>query len=372
MNRIYDFIVIGAGISACTFASSLNTKFPNASILLVEQGRRIGGRSTTRKSRKSRILQFDHGLPSINFSKQISQDLLTFISPLIRSNTLIDITNDILLINEFGRLEKADNNEKIYRSFPFMINFSEEIINQAINPKKISFLYQTLIKSMIRKNKLWELKINNNSIIKSKNLVLSSSFIAHPRCLEILKIKSLPLSDAFVRENDCIVDSLIEKTRRQKYISRRNYIFYVPSSETSNDFKYQYLQILFSHIISINFKFERIIFQMQSDRSIIIVLHCVYNGKSFDIQTYKIIESLITIFAKHKTFLDLFLTAECIDVMDWRASQPINNLVPQKKLQWSSKSNIGFCGDWLEFEGSGGVEVAMNSSLKLAQCLTWE
>ena len=44
MNRIYDFIVIGAGISACTFASSLNTKFPNASILLVEQGRRIGGR----------------------------------------------------------------------------------------------------------------------------------------------------------------------------------------------------------------------------------------------------------------------------------------------------------------------------------------
>jgi len=48
MNNIYDFIVIGAGISACTFASALNNRFPDNSILLIEHGRRIGGRSTTR------------------------------------------------------------------------------------------------------------------------------------------------------------------------------------------------------------------------------------------------------------------------------------------------------------------------------------
>jgi len=53
MNNIYNFLVIGPGISGCTFASSLNKRFPNVSILLVEQGRRIGGRSTTRKSSKS-------------------------------------------------------------------------------------------------------------------------------------------------------------------------------------------------------------------------------------------------------------------------------------------------------------------------------
>ena len=51
MNNSYDFIVIGAGISACTFASFLNKRFSDASILLVEHGRRIGGRATTRKSR---------------------------------------------------------------------------------------------------------------------------------------------------------------------------------------------------------------------------------------------------------------------------------------------------------------------------------
>ena len=71
MTNIYDFIIIGAGISACTFASFLNQRYSNASILLIEQGRRIGGRATTRKSRKNNILEFDHGLPSISFSNHI-------------------------------------------------------------------------------------------------------------------------------------------------------------------------------------------------------------------------------------------------------------------------------------------------------------
>ena len=83
MNTFYDFLVIGSGISACTFASNLNKRFSDASILLVEHGRRIGGRSTTRNSRKNLYLEFDHGLPSINFSKNISPGILELISPLL-------------------------------------------------------------------------------------------------------------------------------------------------------------------------------------------------------------------------------------------------------------------------------------------------
>ena len=150
MNNIYDFIVIGAGISACTFASSLNKRFSNASILLVEQGRRIGGRATTRKSRKNPSLQFDHGLPSINLSKDISKEVSTFITPIINSQKLVDISGEILTINEFGEMNNVANHYKTYRSLPFMKNFCEEIINQSINPKKISFLFQTLIKSFKR------------------------------------------------------------------------------------------------------------------------------------------------------------------------------------------------------------------------------
>ena len=136
MTNIYDFVVIGAGISACTFASLLNKRSPDLSILLVEHGRRIGGRATTRKSRKNKILEYDHGLPSINFSEHISEDILEVVVPLINSKKLVDISKEILLMNEFGVLSKVVTNDKIYRCSPFMANFCEEIINQSTNPKK--------------------------------------------------------------------------------------------------------------------------------------------------------------------------------------------------------------------------------------------
>ena len=114
MTNVYDFAVIGAGISACTFASLLNKRSSDLSILLVEHGRRIGGRATTRKSRKNKDLEYDHGLPSFNFSKHISEDILKLVSPLINSKKLIDISSDILLLDEFGILSRVLNHGLIY------------------------------------------------------------------------------------------------------------------------------------------------------------------------------------------------------------------------------------------------------------------
>ena len=371
MNKTYDFIVIGAGISACTFASVLNKRFSDASILLIEHGRRIGGRATTRKSRKNKILEFDHGLPSISFSKHISQDLLTLIAPLINSKKLVDISNDILIINEFGEMKYASNNYKTYRSLPFMINFCEEIINQSINPKKISFLFKTLIKSFKRKNNWWEIQLNTKTFIKSKHLILSSSLIAHPRCLKILQINSLPLRDAFIKGEDEVVDRLLREISKQNHLSRKTYIFHVPNFEVAQKFNKQYLQINFSQSIKDNLNFERIIFQRQSDDSIIITLHRYYISNIIDIETDNILKSLISIFVNYQIFLDLFVQARLIDKMDWRASQPLNHLLP-KELQWSPSSRIGFCGDWFDWKNCGGVESAMNSSIRLAKILKWK
>ncbi len=368
MTNIYDFIVIGAGISGCTFASLLNKRFSDLSILLVEHGRRIGGRATTRKSRKNKILDYDHGLPSINLSEHASEDILDLVSPLINSKKLVDISKDVLSINEFGVLRKVVTNDKIYRSSPFMANFCEEIINQSINPKKINFLFQTLTKSIKRINDLWEIRVNNRRLIKSKNLILSSSLIAHPRCLNILKINSLPLRDAFIPGKDKIVDTLIKETSKLTYIMRRIYIFYVSNLSLSQNFNHQYLQITFSTLIKEASNFERIIFQRQSDGSIIIALHCSFINNIFDINIDYITKSLISLFANYQIFLDLFLQASLIDKMDWRASQPLNHLL-SKELQWSNNSKIGFCGDWFDLNSCGGVETAMSSSLRLVKFL---
>ena len=362
MTNIYDYIVIGAGISACTFASTLNKKSSDISILLVEHGRRIGGRATTRKSRKNNILEFDHGLPSINFSKHISEDILELVSPLINSKKLLDISNDTLLINEFGLLSHAFTNDLIYRSTPFMANFCEEIINQSINPKKINFLFKTLTKSIKRIQDLWEVEVNNGRLIKSKNLILSSSLIAHPRCLNILKINSLPLRDAFIPGKDKLVDALIRETRKLTYINRKIYIFHVSNLSLTQKFNHQYLQIIFSNVIKEYSNFERIIFQRQSDGSMIIALHCIFINHLYELNN--ITKSLISLFANHQIFLDLFCEASLIDKMDWRASQPLNNLL-SKEFQWSESSKIGFCGDWFDMNSCVGVESAMNSSLRL-------
>ena len=53
-----------------------------------------------------------------------------------------------------------------------------------------------------------------------------------------------------------------------------------------------------------------------------------------------------------------------------RVNQALNNLLP-KELQWSPISKIGFCGDWFDFNHSGGVESAMNSSIRLAKLINW-
>ena len=113
-------------------------------------------------------------------------------------------------------------------------------------------------------------------------------------------------------------------------------------------------------------KFERIVFQRQSDGSMIIVLHCFYINKLFDICIEQIIKQLIIIFHKYNKIIALLAQAQLIDKMDWGASQPLNHLIP-RELQWSSISNIGFCGDWFDFMSCGRVEAAMNSSIRLSK-----
>ena len=150
--------------------------------------------------------------------------------------------------------------------------------------------------------------------------------------MNLLKINSLPLRDAFIPGKDKVVDSLIKETRKLTYINRKIYIFHVSNLSLSQKFNHQYLQIIFSNVIREESNFERIIFQRQSDGSIIIALHCIFKNHLYELNN--ITKSLISLFANYQIFLDLFCEASLIDKMDWRASQPLNNLL-SKEFQWS-------------------------------------
>ena len=97
-------------------------------------------------------------------------------------------------------------------------------------------MFKTCIKSIKRIDNLWSLEVSSKSFLRSKVIILSTSLLAHPRCFYNLKIKSLPLSDAFRPGQDEIIDSILNKIKKQNFIKRRIYIFYVCESEVVKNF----------------------------------------------------------------------------------------------------------------------------------------
>ena len=80
---------------------------------------------------------------------------------------------------------------------------------------------------------------------------------------------------------------------------------------------------------------------------------------------YKYLSNKLNTFLikNHIAFKNLLL--DDISRMNWRASQPIGEGIPER-LQVCEEYNIGFCGDWFQIEGYGTVLGAIFSGLKLS------
>jgi len=71
----YDLLIIGGGISACVFASKYLKNNITKKVGLIEIGRGLGGRSSTRISKKYEGWKLNHGSPNFNISNN-KNDLL--------------------------------------------------------------------------------------------------------------------------------------------------------------------------------------------------------------------------------------------------------------------------------------------------------
>ena len=65
-NVSYDLLIIGGGISACVFASKFLQNNISKKIALIEVGRGLGGRSSTRISKRFKGWKLNHGAPNFN------------------------------------------------------------------------------------------------------------------------------------------------------------------------------------------------------------------------------------------------------------------------------------------------------------------
>jgi len=268
MNNItYELIVIGGGISSCTFVSNLLAKGFKGKIAIIETGRNLGGRCSSRISKKNSGWILNHGSPNFNIvNNSNDQKLNNFISELLEKN-IIKKDNSLLIeldknLNFSTNFSNQFCNGNIYSSTTFMGDLANQILNLNNKSKQVDLYFQELIINLAFQNNNWVLKSKEGSLFYSKFLVISSNLLLHKRSKKILKVDEIPLAKA--TKNNKKIDEIIYILKNQNYIERINFLIYTRK-------EYQFKEIIKKDNVIYyldknaqeKYGFERIVFQKQ-------------------------------------------------------------------------------------------------------------
>jgi len=375
MNNItYELIVIGGGISSCTFVSNLLAKGFNGKIAIIETGRNLGGRCSSRISKKNSGWILNHGSPNFNIINN-SNDLKlnNFVSELLekeiikKDNSLLTDSdkNSNFSVNVTNQFCKGN----IYSSTSFMGDLANQILNLNNKSKQVDLYFQELIIDLVFHNKNWVLKSKNGSLYYTKFLIISSNLLLHKRSMKILNLDEIPLAKAI--KNNIKIDEIIHTLKYQNYIERVNFLIY-PRKEyqLKEIIKKDNLIYYLDKNMQIKYGFERVVFQKQKNKSYGIVLHSIKEDNLInEVKKDNFEKDLLQRFNKlfeENQFINTLDNYEDISIMRWRASQPSGLRVPLR-LQICKEYNIAFCGDWFNTQGFGRVEGAILSALNLSE-----
>jgi predicted NAD/FAD-dependent oxidoreductase len=377
----YDLVIIGGGISACVFASKYLKNNTTKKIALIEIGRGLGGRSSTRISKRFKGWKLNHGSPNFNISNSKNNPLLkSYIDELLENKFIKIDDSDIFFLNQDLNSERQKKSEFYcgfnYLSLNSMSQLSQKIIESNNLKGKVDFYFETLIVDLQFNNKEWLLTSKNGDKFKSKYLICTTNLLMHKRSLKILNLNQIPLRKAIPLNYDKKIDLLLNFLEGQSFIPRLTFLIYTNENYSYKDFyskKQRYFYL--SENLEKKYKFERIIFQLQDNNKLGIVVHTkniefinsYINAKNEEVFKQKIITNFNKLFEDNSVVNKLTLDNE-ISIMKWRASQPSGIAVPLS-LQFSEKCKIGFCGDWFEGEGFGRIEGSILSALLLEKLI---
>ncbi len=373
----YDLVIIGGGISACVFASKYLKNNITKKIALVEIGRGLGGRSSTRISKRFEGWKLNHGAPNINiFNSKNNLLLKSYIDELLKNKFIKIDDSDTFFLNQ----DLNSETQKIskfscgvnYLSLDSMSQLSQKIIESNNLKGKIELYFETLIVDLKFNDKEWVITSKNGDKFKSKYLICSTNLLLHKRSLKILNINQIPLRKAIPINHDKKIDLLLNFLEEQSFIPRLTFLIYTNENYSYKDFyskkqRYFYLRKNLEN----KYKFERIIFQLQDNNKLGIVIHSkniefinyYLNANDEEVFKQEIITNFNKLFENNPVVNKLTFDAK-ISIMKWRASQPTGIAVPLS-LQVSRRYRIGFCGDWFEGEGFGRIEGSILSALML-------
>ena len=377
-DNVYDIAIIGGGISSCVFTSSHIKNGFKGRIAIIENGRNLGGRASTRSSLSNPGWQLNHGSPHFNICNTTNNLLLeTFIKELLDCKIIQSDSSE--LIELYEDLKHQDKiNSYFYRgqnyiSSTSMSDLSQKIISYYDLRDQVDYFFQTLIVKLDYEYNNWILTCNDGYKLSTKFLVCSSNLILHKRSLDILKTNQIPLRKAIPINYDKKIDKIINLVNEQDYIKRLTFLIYTKSTYRFKDnYNKRFRYFLLNSILEDKFKFERIIFQKQINNKLGIIIHT--RNKEF-INFYfqssdreKFINILLDKFNQifeRNPYINKLIDYQDISIMNWRASQPYGLRIPDD-LQVCKNYNIAFCGDWFNSGGFGRIEGAILSALKLS------
>ena len=373
----YDLLIIGGGISACVFASKYLQNNTTKKIALIEVGRGLGGRSSTRISKRFKGWRLNHGAPNLNICNSKNDFLLkSYINELLENKLIKIDDSEIVSLDEEANLETMINSEFNcginYHSLFSMSQLSENIIELNNLRGNIDFYFETLIVDLEFDNDEWTLTSKNGDKFKSNYLVCSTNLLSHKRSLKILKVDQIPLRKAIPKNKDKKIDLLLNFLDKQSFIPRLTFLIYTNENYNFKDlYSKKYRCFYLKKSLENKYKIERVIFQSLDNNKLGIVLHTknldfinsYINTKDENLFKQKIFSNFNRLFTNNASVNQLTCNEE-ISIMRWRASQPSGCAVPLS-LQFSRKYRIGFCGDWFEGEGFARIEGSILSALKL-------
>ena len=378
---IYDLLIIGGGISSCVFVSKYLQNNITNKVALIEVGRGLGGRSSTRISKNFKGWKLNHGAPNLNIYNSKNNLLLKSYVDELLENKFIKIDNsELITLDEESNLETINKSEftigDTYLSLFTMSQLSQKIIEFNNISKQIDFYFETLIVDLKFNNDLWTLTSKSGDKFKSKYLICSTNLLAHKRSLKILNVNQVPLRKSIPKNKDIKIDLLLKSLDKQSFIPRLTFLIYTNENYSYKDSyskKYRYFNL--KKNLENKYKFERVVFQRQDNNKLGIVIHSkniglinsYINAKEEDFFKQKILRNFNELF-KGSSSVNQLTCNEKISIMKWRASQPSGCGVPLS-LQLSEKNRIGFCGDWFEGEGFGRIEGSILSALTLQKKL---
>jgi len=375
----YDLLIIGGGISACVFASKYLQNNITKKIALIEAGRSLGGRSSTRISKRFKGWKLNHGAPNFNISNSKNNLLLKrYIDELLKNKYIKIDDSEIFFLDDDSNLETIKKSEFScgvnYLSFYSMSELSKKIIESNNLKEKIDFFFETLIVDMKFSDKEWLITSKNGDKFKAKYLICSTNLLLHKRSLKILNVNQIPLRKAIPINNDKKIDLLLNSLEKQTFIPRLTFLIYTNENYKFKDlYSKKYRCFYLKKSLENKYKIERVIFQSLDNNKLGIVLHSknldfinsYLNTKDENLFKQKILSNLNRLFTNNASVNQLTCNEE-ISIMKWRASQPSGCAVPLS-LQFSRKYRIGFCGDWFEGEGFARIEGSILSALKLEE-----